>query len=183
MRVPAAAVLLIFLAYFCQASSPAVTPAHLDSIMAATPLTQIEGVWKLLPDNASIAIIRQPGQNGAAGPLDFNIYLYSTVTARIAPGTLIGTLSATPVEQEYKASMVLNPLTPSSRKEQDFIFKLNGPAHISFIKENSGISVNLWRIVPYLFRISVTQNKPRGSEGCIKIHPLVPGVSEPVRHL
>lgn len=163
---------------------PIVSPERLDSIMTATTLTPIEGVWQFLPDNARIAIIRQPGIQTPSGPTIFNIYLYSTVSARLKPGTLIGTLYATPETDTFKADIAVNPLSKSASRQKQFLLKLKDPTHLTYTKINSGLSISLWRLIPYLFRVTVTNNKSRlDLDGCIKIKPLTPGITEPVRYL
>ena len=159
------------------------TPSQIDSIISVTPAVPMEGVWQFLPDNAAIAIIRQPGTLTHSAPTRFNIFLYSTVTSRILPGTFLGTLTATPEPDTFLAEMLANP-SGKSDKIKKYIVKLNNPSHISFARMKSGISVNLWRLIPYLFRFSITRENPNMNiDGCVKIKPLVPGVSEPVRYL
>lgn len=156
---------------------------RLDSIIAATPVTPVEGVWQFLPDNAAIAIIRRPGSLSVAGPTQFDIYLYSTVTSRMLSGTLLGTLSATPQADTYLAEMFADP-NGKSGKRKSFIIKLTDPSHLSFSKLKNGLSIDLWRLVPYLFRVSVKRDTSSDNlHGCVKLKPLVPGVSEPVRYL
>lgn len=158
-------------------------PERIDSIMAQNvAAVPVEGVWQFMPDNAAIAIIRRPGQSSATGPLSFDIYLYSTVTARLKPGTLVGSLDATPERELYKVRMLVDPASGSTR-QKEFLVRLKDPSHLTFTPRKKGLSVSLWRLIPYLFRVSVINNRPDDLNGCVKLKPLTPGVSEPVRYL
>ncbi|MDE7153591.1 MAG: hypothetical protein K2O00_03990 [Muribaculaceae bacterium] len=163
--------------------SVTLSPQRIDSLIAQTPAcVPVEGVWRFMPDNAAIAILRQPGQSAATGPLSFDIYLYSTVTARLKPGTLIGTLQATPEHDTYKASMLIDPASGSAR-HKEFTLRLKDPSHLTFTPRKKGLSISLWRLIPYLFRVSIIDNRGDELNGCVKLKPLTPGVSEPVRYL
>lgn len=160
------------------------SPEQLQLIIDQSPLTPIEGIWTFTPDNSSIAIIRQPGSPLETGPTSFNIYLFSSVSSTVESGTLIGTLRATADPLSFKASLMTDPMSANS-KEKKVIMALTDNAHLSFKKIETGLRISLWRLIPYLFRISVISKNSDDIplDGCVKTYPLTPGETEPPRYL
>jgi hypothetical protein len=54
-----------------------------------------------------------------------------------------------------------------------FILNHSDDGRLSFVEHKTGVKVNLWRMVPYMFRYSIStqNNRPEEMNGCIKIFP------------
>ena len=68
----------------------------------------------------------------------------------------------------------------SSPKTAKFTARLTGN-RLTLEPINSGLNVNMWRLVPYLFRFSVTRNPaPRGVDGAVRVWPVTGSPDFPV---
>lgn len=59
--------------------------------------------------------------------------------------------------------------------------RLSADGHLGIEPYDTGLRVNMWRIVPWLFRFSVSRNKePEGLEGAVRIHPRTGTAANPL---
>ena len=149
-----------------------------DSIvrrLSANPIDDAEGLWRIAGDGALIAIERF---NSTDLP-DSHITLYSLTMVDAPqrhprPGTLIGYMTPTARRGSFDA-VIYSELNDAVKLERPkkFVIALNGDGHMSITPVKSGLKVNLWRLVPYLFRFSVSvgSNRPAGLDGAIRVWP------------
>lgn len=58
---------------------------------------------------------------------------------------------------------------------------LTSDGKLELTPDRSGLKINLWRLVPYLFRFSVSKGaEPTGYEGAIRVWPVSPNPDMPV---
>lgn len=126
----------------------------------------ITGIWKIGGDGATIAFLPQ-----AASASAFDIVLLDSPDLSILPGDIIGEAVTTGRLATYDASMNTSPGTTKRKVKSILTIDKDGRLNIRPYKQ--GKSVKLWRWLPYLFRISVSEHdtRPDGVDGAVKIYP------------
>lgn len=124
------------------------------------------GIWQLGGDGAQIAIVNRTGEKSK-----FDIYLIDSPDMSVIPGAVIGLLSATGKLGTYDAQFysVKGPLKRTMR----YIVSLGNDGRMQFDSYKKGKSVALWRWIPYLYRISVTDRntRPSNADGAVRVYP------------
>ena len=151
---------------------------NIDSVktrMSQAPLHNIEGVWQFLDNATTIAIERI---NDDASSQYLHQYVYRIVIINpeqlsIEPGTIMGYISATAKKDHYEAYIYtdssLEGLLSIPKK-----FTLNlSDNHLVFNEYKTSVSINLWRWIPYIYRVgvSIKNTRPKGLDGCVRIYP------------
>ncbi|MBD5173309.1 MAG: hypothetical protein HDT08_01545 [Bacteroidales bacterium] len=170
------------------AESPAPQSGFADTKAVRTRIAdsgphRIEGIWQFPGSGATVAIERITDRSKLPGAVTYNMVVVRSENRTIKPGTLMGVLAPTAKSNTYDAAIY----TSAGRKA-----RLTAPKHFTLTlgEENSRLifkrvkskySLNLWRILPYMFRYAVRQNNNTGEApvGCIKIFPLPDAPSEP----
>ena len=126
----------------------------------------ITGIWKIGGDGATIAILPR-----AAGNSTFDIVLLDSPDLSVLPGEIIGEAVTTGRLATYDASMNQSP--GSLKRKVKSILTIDKDGRLNIRPYKQGKSVKLWRWLPYLFRISVSDHdtRPDGVDGAVKIYP------------
>lgn len=124
------------------------------------------GIWRIGPDGAIIAIIPTYAASG-----QFDIYLLDSPDMSVIPGERIGSASATRQLATYDA--VLANLGKLLQKNQRFIITIERDGSLAFKSYKKGKRLSLWRLAPYLFRYSVSEQNTRPSsvDGAVRLYP------------
>lgn len=145
--------------------NPVVIPIQeVQDRLNARPQQPIEGIWELT-GGGTIAIIHKDGDQG------FVIEAIDSPDRSVMPGTEIGRISPTAVPTKYEATLytkIYNGRTSSPKK---IIMQLNDATHLSFVTIKKGVRVNLFRLIPYMFRGIVTpiDSKPENVNGAVRV--------------
>lgn len=141
----------------------------------------IEGIWRFVDDGAVMAIERfVPDEIPDNGNTCYRIVVVKSPVRTLAPGTLMGYVSPTAKKGVYDASVYSSyDGLRGLHKKKRFYLNLDGDGLLSFNHYRQGIRLNLWRLIPYMFRYSVGlhSERPKGLDGCVRIWP--PSVSLP----
>ena len=145
--------------------------------LRALPLHDIEGLWQWVEDGAIIAIERDFINEAITR---YRMVIVESPQRSIRPGTVMGYLTTTAKRGNFDARIYTdNDLTGLLSKTKSFNIVMSDDTHFSITSYREGISVNLWRLIPYMYRINIStkSNRPQGLDGCIKIFP--PSTSKP----
>lgn len=143
--------------------------------LSQLPLHDIEGIWQLTEDGAFVVIERvNSNKYPGTGIAKYQMIVLESPRLSIRPGTVMGYVALTAKQDCYDAYVYtdFDGGTVLSNAER-FTLTLKD-SRLQFKQYKSGIKINLWRFVPYMFRYSVkTYNeRPKDLDGCIKIYPL-----------
>lgn len=161
-------------------------PAHSDILdgydktavinrLKQLPLHAIEGVWQFVEDGAIISIERF-NPNFIADKQD-NIYrmvIIKSPMRAIQPGTIMGYITTTTKRNNYDAHIYTSGgLSGILSKPKTFTLTITDDQFMSFNEYKKELKVNLWRWLPYIYRIglSIKDTRPKGLDGCIRIYP------------
>ena len=130
-------------------------------------LTPIEGVW--LWNSGALVTIQADGQGAIL------LTLVDSPDPLVETPQVIGNGHFGGNAGTYNLEFI----TTGDLKEKSwksgtvkYVAKLTGENRISLTPYNTGLKVNAWRLIPYLFRFSVSKDKkPSGIDGAIKVWP------------
>lgn len=143
--------------------------------LQSMPLNNIEGIWQFPSDGALVVIERFiPDNYRDDGVERYRLVVVQSPRLSVRPGTIMGYMIPSAKKGYYDARIYtsfdggINLNTPKK-----FILKHSDDARLSFVEHKTGVKVNLWRMVPYMFRYSISKqdNRPEEMNGCIKIFP------------
>lgn len=145
----------------------------------------VEGLWQFTGEGATILVERSSRRSSPdALPVSYNIIMASPVDDTVPSGEFIGRMLLTAVSDSYDCYLLADPSHPE-KGERRFTVKLNDPGHLSFVREKSGVSVSLWRWIPYLYRVTVVRRHERDPrlDGAVKVYPVTPSMFNSPRYL
>lgn len=156
--------------------------------LSQAPLHDIEGIWQFV-DNGTTIAIEQFNPDVIAGVQShlYRIVIINSARLSIEPGTVMGYASATTKENCFDARIFTDgKLNGILSIPQTFTLNLTDDAsRLSFNEYKTEVKINLWRLIPYIYRVgvSVKNTRPKGLDGCIKIYPKTTSVPINPRYL
>ncbi len=151
--------------------------------MSEAPLHHIEGIWQFPATGVTVAISREDGFDAPASPAQvYSIVLVFSPNRAMRPGTVMGLIAPMAARGEYEANIYTSSAGSKLTIPRKFTLQLSDDdSSLSFKRHRSTFSVNLWRMLPYLLRHTVTPNREnRENDGCVRIFPEPPLPREPI---
>lgn len=169
-------VLTLFLAAFVIAANGQTVPKKVIERFGERNLLPIEGVWQW--NSGAMVVIESIGNGRIVLTLVESPDPLVDTPKVIGSGQFGGTENTYNIELTTQGSIAENPGKKGTAK---FIAKITNGGRLSLTPYSTGIKVNVWRLVPYLFRFSVTkEKKPANLDGAIKIWPALGSPEFPV---
>lgn len=159
---------------------------QVEERLSQLPLHDIEGIWQWIDNGSYIVIERYVDSNQPNDELRrYRMVVLRSPRLSVVPGTVMGYLKSTAKKDCFEACIYTDfdgATTLSAAR--NFTINLSD-RRLSFTKQKSEIKVNLWRMVPYMFRYSITKrgDSRRGLDGCEKVFPLEEGQELTPRYL
>ncbi len=157
-------IVLLFLSFTCAQAAP--HWIKLDSVetVPSTP----EGVWRI----AAGTIFRIEARNGQNGVYDLSIVQSADLS--VPTGAYFGTMTTGADRHTFDARLVADPKvsTPGGKRNmRQFVLTFDRTfANLKIKHYRKGVTVNIFRLVPYLFRASITRHNdnPDGTVGATR---------------
>ncbi|WP_295731694.1 hypothetical protein [uncultured Muribaculum sp.] len=152
-------------------------PDSVRAEMRRRALHRIEGIWSFPSDGASIAIERHRDMSkpGGSDGVHYRMVVLRSPCRSLRPGTVMGYLSATAKPGIYAAEIyTAGDGGPVLRRPKRFTLTLVDDAHLTFRQHSRKLKVNLWRLIPYMSRISMRlsdSDAPTDLDGCTRVFP------------
>lgn len=146
------------------------------------PLHHIEGIWRFPATGVEVAIVRDNRSQRASADL-YRMILLDSENRATRPGTVMGLITPAATPGEYDARIYTSALGSSLILPKNFTLTLsNDDSSLRFKQHKSAITVNLWRLLPYLWRYTIypTNRSDQHSDGCYRIFPNPPAPREPI---
>ena len=144
--------------------------------MKQAPLHNIEGVWQFVDDGAVIAIERfNPDYIAGTQTNHYRMVIIKSPVLSIERGTVMGYIISTAKRNIFDAYIYTSGgLEGLLSKPKTFTLNLSDDNLLSFNEYKTEVKINLWRWLPYIYRVglSITNSRPKGLDGCIRIYPL-----------
>lgn len=191
--------LLSFVGVFCFAAKPLSLPAEspaplpgfgdvaeVRSRIAHSGPHRIEGIWQFPNTGATIAVERISDSSMLPGATAYKMVVVRSENRNIRPGTLMGVLAPSARSEVYDA-YIYNSVGRKSRLTAARHFTLTlseQESRLVFKRVKAKYTLNLWRMLPYMFRFAVRKNDNTGEAplGCVKVFP-TPAVPAEPRYL
>lgn len=142
-------------------------PTKLTKRFDGRTLTPIEGVW--LWNNGALVSIAADSRGQIVLTLEDSPDPFIVTPVVIGTGKF-GGIEGT-YDVELKVSSNLSERKNKFKKAR-FILKLTDKGRLSLSPYSTGLKINAWRLIPYLFRFSVSENKePNNKDGAIRVWP------------
>lgn len=146
--------------------------------IAALPACPAEGVWQLPAGGATFAIERCEPTTGVA-PAQLRMVMVRSPWRSIHPGTLLGHLEPTAKPGIYEARIYSGLAQRTGLNlPRPFTLQLNGDGTmLTFVPFKSPLKINLFRLLPYMYRrvVEPQKSRPEGLNGAVKIAPRADG--------
>lgn len=129
-------------------------------------LSPIEGAWLW---NSGALVVIESDSHGAV-----TLTLVDSPDPLQETPRIIGHGSFTGSTNSYKVELIADGSVarPSATHRTVKFLATVSDNHISLKPYSTGLKVNLWRLVPYLFRFSITsQGEPSGTLGAVRVLP------------
>lgn len=157
----------------------------IDSVktrMKQSPLHAVEGIWQFVGDGATI-VIEQFNPDMIAGTQTnfYRIVIVKSPMLSISPGTIMGYMTATAKKGCFDARLYTSGgIHGVLSTPRTFTLTLTDDNRLSFSEYKKEVKVNLWRWLPYVYRvgISIKDTRPKGLDGCLRIYP--PSTTQPL---
>lgn len=143
----------------------------------ASALHPVEGIWQMTADGAVIAIEQaEPFTTGQTLTSGYRIVILQSPCRRVRPGTLMGYATPSAKAGHYDAAIYTSIddngwLNLTKR----FTLELHdSESRLAFIPHRTGMRIDLRRLIPYLFRVSIStaNDRPRDMDGAIRLYPI-----------
>lgn len=139
-----------------------------DAFFAGRGLTAIEGVWRMSGSEAMMAIVADHGT------IFHKIVIVDSPDRNLLPGTIMGVCTALGRNNCYDARIFTSsaPFGILSKPKR-FTLTLSDDGRLIMEPITNKLKVNLWRFLPYMFRMSVVRvnNRPDNLDGAVRVFP------------
>lgn len=171
----------------CGESSVASGYSDEDSVvrrLSISPLHRVEGIWRFPGSGATVVIERVTGGASLPDAVTYRMVVLRSENASIRPGTVMGYLEPSADSNKFSGKLFTHSGEPGvlSRAKRFTLKLVESGSRFTLTAVKSKYSVNLWRLLPYMFRYSVRENRSRGEapQGCVKVFPVPEIPAEPV---
>lgn len=141
---------------------------------------RIEGLWDF-DGGALIAIER--AENAPGRPFGYRMVIVNSPDRLIRRGTVMGYAEPTPQPETFNARIYTDSDGPRLTMPKAFTLTLSADgAGLTFEQHKNPVTVNLWRLLPYLWRHTVypTPGLKGPVKGCVRVYPAPRQQREPV---
>lgn len=138
----------------------------LMSLAASADDYGIVGHWRMTGD-ADCEFEIRPSQ---VDPGSYEMLVVSCADMSVQAGTPIGSLHSTPTPGRYLARISSKPEKAGARKV-DVVVNLGDKGNLTFHTFRKGKRINLWRLLPYMFRVTIEREdaRPEGVDGAVRV--------------
>ncbi len=175
-------IVIILSLWMLGANAGMLTPSSARAMLDALPLHDIEGIWQLTDDGASVVIVRSNATASAGEVTGYDMIVLESPDRALLPGTKIGELTPLAQPLTYDGRILIigdGKIKPA--KTRRVTVKLEDSSHLSFRNVNSGVRITPYLIIPWQLRRGIKIENDRGVnlDGCLKIYPATPVEGEP----
>lgn len=124
------------------------------------------GIWQMGGDGAVFAVIPEKGSSSR-----FRIVLIDSPDMSVMPGHEIGCVVTTGKTGYYDCEFFKDK--GLLKRNKKFIIVLGEDGRLTFNSYKQGKQVSLWRWIPYLYRMTITDRdtRPSWADGAVRIYP------------
>ncbi|MBD5257687.1 MAG: hypothetical protein HDS52_03215 [Barnesiella sp.] len=149
-------------------TSESITAIDAETLFAGRGLAAIEGVWRISGSEGMMAIAADPGS------IFYRMILVESPDRTQRPGTVMGALTALGRKDSYDAMIFTSADDGNLGSPKRFTVTITDDGHLTITPVTDGLKLNLWRMLPYMFRNVVTRvnDRPNNLDGALRVYPL-----------
>lgn len=138
-----------------------------DKYFAGKGMAAIEGVWRISGSEGIFAVAADPGT------IFFKLIIVDSPDRNMLPGTVMGACTAAGRNDCFDARIFTSGNTGLLSRPKRFTLTLSEDGRLIMVPVTNKLKLNLWRFLPYMFRMSVTRvnDRPDNLDGAIRIFP------------
>lgn len=124
------------------------------------------GIWQLGGDGATVAILPEKGSSAK-----FRIVLVDSPDMSLMPGSVLGAVVTTGKAGTYDAEFFSSK--GLLKRPKKFIITIGEDGRLTFNSYKQGKQVSLWRWLPYLYRVTISDRdtRPSSADGAVRVYP------------
>lgn len=136
----------------------------------------LSGIWRIGTSDAVIALL--PSTHD---PHAFDIWLLDSPDMSVIPGCKIGSATPTGATATYDAVIssdgntrpATHTISRLFKRPQHLVMAIGHDGRMTLKTYKKGKKIALWRLIPYLFRVSIsdTDSRPSDIDGATRIYP------------
>lgn len=144
--------------------------------LSQLPLHPVEGLWRFPADGGLVAVERCDLGGNTTEASQYRMVIITSANRALRPGTVMGYLWGTAQKAVYEASLFTDETADGTtlKSPKKFVISLtDNESRLVFKPIRRGLKLNLWRMLPYMFRFAVRQhdNTPDNLNGCVRVYP------------
>lgn len=138
-----------------------------DAYFDGKAMMPVEGIWRMSGSEGLFAVVADPGT------IFFRLIVVDSPDRNILPGTVMGACTAAGRADCYDARIYTSGDTGILSKPKRFTVTLDDGGRLIMVPVTNKLKVNLWRFLPYMFRMTVTRvnNRPDNLDGAVRVFP------------
>lgn len=137
----------------------------------------IEDIWKLVATGGLIVVERMDNPGADVGQVDrYRMVVMRSPDRAVRPGTVMGYLQPTASRGTYEARIYTHTEGDGILTGAKTFRIVVGEDAMQFFRVRSGLMVNLFRMLPYMFRRAVDYRPDdhNGLDGCVRYRASLP---------
>lgn len=149
----------------------------IEEMLADKALSPVEDVWVLVSTGGLIAVERVSHAGADVGVLDcYRMVVLRAPDRAVRPGTVMGYMQPTAARGTYEARIYTGTDGDGTLREAKTFRIVVKEDAMQFYRVRSGLSVNLFRMLPYMFRRAVDYKTDdhNGLDGCVRYREALP---------
>lgn len=145
-----------------------------DTYFDGKAMAPVEGVWRMSGSEGLFAVVAD------SGTIFFKLIVVDSPDRNILPGTVMGACTAVGKADCYDARIYISSDTGILSKPKRYTITLADDGRLIMEPVTNKLKVNLWRFLPYMFRMTVTRvnNRPDNLDGAVRVFP--PATASPL---
>lgn len=138
-----------------------------DNFFDGAGMSPAEGVWRLSGSEGVMAVISDPGT------IFCKIVVVDSPDRSVCPGTVMGAITPAGRENYYDARIFTGCEEGLLSRPKRFTISLPDDSRMIMVPVTNKLKFNLWRFLPYMFRMSVTRvnDRPNNLDGAVRLYP------------
>lgn len=139
----------------------------IESRLEGRTLAPVEGVWRISGSDGMFAVVAD------AGTIFYRIVVIDSPDRSVLPGTVMGACTAAGRADSYDAWLYTSGEAGLLSRPKRFTLSLADDGRLIMVPVVNKLKLNLWRLLPYMFRMSVSRvnDRPNNLDGAVRVYP------------
>lgn len=149
------------------ASSTGMDMTNIYGFFQSRKPSAVEGLWRMSGSDGTFAVVADEGT------VFCRLVVIDSEDLSVVPGDVMGVCTAAGKKNSYDARIFTSVEDGKLGAPKRFTLTLSDDGHLIMAPVSDRLRVNLWRMLPYMFRTAVTRvnDRPKNLDGALRIYP------------